>query len=157
MKSQSGNVRILRISTVAHSRRRVVLKRFLIHYGAEKGQFSAHRQSVCCQFQWGWIIMVQRSPNCTSPMQRSVSNKWSVYCSCERELVTFAANAMTVLLQFIESGALSSERFQNILERHALAGSWRKFDKQFLESCHLKSPRSSTVSKPIGPSWQHAR
>ena len=38
------------------------------------------------------------------------------------------------LLQFIESGALSAERFQNILERHALAGSWRKFEQQFLES-----------------------
>ncbi len=38
------------------------------------------------------------------------------------------------LLQFIESGALSSERFQNILERHTLAGSWRKFEQQFLES-----------------------
>ena len=38
------------------------------------------------------------------------------------------------LLQFIESGALSLERFQNILERHTLAGSWRKFEQQFLES-----------------------
>jgi len=38
------------------------------------------------------------------------------------------------LLQFIESGALSSERFQNILERHALAGSRRKFEQQFHES-----------------------
>jgi hypothetical protein len=39
-----------------------------------------------------------------------------------------------VELQFIESGALSAERFQNILERHALVGSWRKFEQQFLES-----------------------
>lgn len=31
------------------------------------------------------------------------------------------------LLQFIESGTLSSEQFENILERHALAGSWRQF------------------------------
>ena len=38
------------------------------------------------------------------------------------------------LLQFIESGTLSTERFQNILERHSLAGSWRKFEQQFLES-----------------------
>jgi hypothetical protein len=38
------------------------------------------------------------------------------------------------LLQFIEAGALSPERFQNILERHSLAGSWRKFEQQFLES-----------------------
>ena len=38
------------------------------------------------------------------------------------------------LLQFIDSGALSSERFQSILERHALSGSWRKFEQQFLES-----------------------
>lgn len=38
------------------------------------------------------------------------------------------------LLQFIESGALSPERFENILERHALAGNWRKFEQQFLES-----------------------
>ncbi len=37
------------------------------------------------------------------------------------------------LLQFIESGTLSTERFQNILERHSLAGSWRKFEQQFLE------------------------
>ena len=51
MKSQSGNVRILRISTVAHSRRRVVLKRVLIHDGAEKGQFSAHR-SRGSQVRW---------------------------------------------------------------------------------------------------------
>jgi hypothetical protein len=38
------------------------------------------------------------------------------------------------LLQFIDSGALSSERFQSILERHALAGSWMKFEQQFLDS-----------------------
>ena len=38
------------------------------------------------------------------------------------------------LLQFMEWGALSSERFQSILERHALAGSWRKFEQQFLDS-----------------------
>ena len=38
------------------------------------------------------------------------------------------------LLQFIESGTLSAERFQNILERHSLAASWRKFEQQFLES-----------------------
>jgi hypothetical protein len=38
------------------------------------------------------------------------------------------------LLQFIEAGALSTERSQNILERHALAGSWEKFEQQFIES-----------------------
>jgi hypothetical protein len=38
------------------------------------------------------------------------------------------------LLQFIDSGTLSADRFQNILERYALAGSWRKFKQQFLES-----------------------
>jgi hypothetical protein len=38
------------------------------------------------------------------------------------------------LLQLIESGTLSSERFQNILEGHVLAGSWRKFEQQFLDS-----------------------
>jgi hypothetical protein len=38
------------------------------------------------------------------------------------------------LLQFIESGTLSADRFQNILERHALAGSWKKFEQQFIES-----------------------
>ena len=49
-------------------------------------------------------------------------------------LQTGRAKDKARLLQFIESGALSSERFQSILERHALAGSWRKFGQQFLES-----------------------
>jgi hypothetical protein len=38
------------------------------------------------------------------------------------------------LLQFTESDTLSWVRFQSILERHALAGSWRKFEQHFLES-----------------------
>ena len=61
------------------------------------------------------------------------------------------------LLHFIESGTLSSERFQNIIKLHALVVSWRKFEQQFLESWPLKSPRSSRVNRPIGHSWQHAR
>ncbi len=38
------------------------------------------------------------------------------------------------LLQFIDSGTLSADRFQNILEWYSLAGSWREFKQQFLES-----------------------
>ena len=38
------------------------------------------------------------------------------------------------LLQFLESGTMSTDRFQNILKEHALAGSWRKFEQQFLET-----------------------
>jgi len=38
------------------------------------------------------------------------------------------------LLQFIESGVMSSEQFQNIVKRHALSGRWKKFEQQFLES-----------------------
>jgi hypothetical protein len=48
-------------------------------------------------------------------------------------LQTGRAKDKARLLQFIESGALSSERFQSILERHALDVSWRKFEQQFLE------------------------
>jgi hypothetical protein len=48
-------------------------------------------------------------------------------------LQTGRAKDKARLLQFIESGALSAERFQSILERHALDVSWRKFEQQFLE------------------------
>ncbi len=37
------------------------------------------------------------------------------------------------LLQFIESGVLDAERFQDIVERHGLAGAWARFCRQFLE------------------------
>jgi hypothetical protein len=37
------------------------------------------------------------------------------------------------LLQFLESGILDVERFQHVLERHALLKLWKKFEQQFLE------------------------
>ena len=37
------------------------------------------------------------------------------------------------LLQFLESGTLEVERFQQVLERHALLKVWKKFEQQFLE------------------------
>jgi hypothetical protein len=40
--------------------------------------------------------MVQRLPDYTSPIPWIVSNKWSIYCSCEIALATFAANEMTM-------------------------------------------------------------
>lgn len=36
------------------------------------------------------------------------------------------------LLQFIESGLLDAARFQDILNRHHLAGAWQTFERQFL-------------------------
>jgi hypothetical protein len=85
-------------------------------------------------------------------------------CGARRYVITLGDNVANGrpkdkarLLQFIESGALSSERFQRILERHALAGSWRKFEQQFLESWPLKSPRSSRVNRPTERSWRPAQ
>jgi hypothetical protein len=37
------------------------------------------------------------------------------------------------LLQFLESGTLDVERFQHVLDRHALLKLWKKFEQQFLE------------------------
>ena len=42
-QTQRVNVYFLKIITVSHFWRRVALKRLLIHDGAERGQFSAHR------------------------------------------------------------------------------------------------------------------
>jgi hypothetical protein len=36
------------------------------------------------------------------------------------------------LLQFVESGKLDSGQLQGILERHALAAAWKRFEQQFL-------------------------
>jgi hypothetical protein len=36
------------------------------------------------------------------------------------------------LLQFIESAALDTARFQDILSRHGLMAAWERFEKQFL-------------------------
>jgi hypothetical protein len=36
------------------------------------------------------------------------------------------------LLQFIENGALDAARFQDIVSRHGLVESWKKFERQFL-------------------------
>jgi hypothetical protein len=47
-------------------------------------------------------------------------------------LQTGRAKDKARLLQFIESGALDSGRFQDILTRHGLAEAWRKFERQFL-------------------------
>ena len=40
--------------------------------------------------------MVQRSGDYTSHFREMVSNKWSVYCSCERALAVIAAHEMTM-------------------------------------------------------------
>lgn len=36
------------------------------------------------------------------------------------------------LLQFVETGALDSERFHAIIARHDLVDAWKKFERQFL-------------------------
>jgi hypothetical protein len=40
--------------------------------------------------------MVQKSADYTSHVRLMVSNKWSVYCSCERALAIIAAHEMTM-------------------------------------------------------------
>ncbi len=47
-------------------------------------------------------------------------------------LQTGRAKDKARLLQFIESGALDVDRFQEILERHGLADAWDRFARQFL-------------------------
>lgn len=48
-------------------------------------------------------------------------------------LQTGRARDKARLLQFVESGKLDSKKFQAILDRHALAAAWKRFEKQFLE------------------------
>jgi hypothetical protein len=47
-------------------------------------------------------------------------------------LQTGRAKDKARLLQFVESGQLDAGTFQAILERHALAAAWQRFEKQFL-------------------------
>ncbi len=47
-------------------------------------------------------------------------------------LQTSRAKDKARLLQFIESGALDSARFQAIVARHGLQEVWQRFEKQFL-------------------------
>ena len=47
-------------------------------------------------------------------------------------LQTGRAKDKTRLLQFIESGALETKRFQAILTRHSLVDRWREFERNFL-------------------------
>lgn len=47
-------------------------------------------------------------------------------------LQTGRAKDKARLLQFVESGQLDAGTFQDILERHALAAAWQRFEKQFL-------------------------
>ena len=47
-------------------------------------------------------------------------------------LQTGRAKDKARLLQFVETGALDSERFQAIIVRHGLQQAWQRFEKQFL-------------------------
>jgi hypothetical protein len=47
-------------------------------------------------------------------------------------LQTDRAKDKARVLQFIESGALDTQKFQAILGRNNLAGHWKKFEQQFL-------------------------
>ena len=47
-------------------------------------------------------------------------------------LQTGRAKDKARVLQFIETGALDTARFQAILARHGLTGAWQRFEKQFL-------------------------
>ncbi|MDX2081832.1 MAG: hypothetical protein SFU53_13695 [Terrimicrobiaceae bacterium] len=47
-------------------------------------------------------------------------------------LQTGRAKDKARLLQFVESGKLSAERFQAIIKRHHLVAAWDKFETQFL-------------------------
>jgi len=47
-------------------------------------------------------------------------------------LQTGRAKDKARLLQFIEEGALDDTRFQEIIHRHALVETWRRFERQFL-------------------------
>ena len=48
-------------------------------------------------------------------------------------LQTGRAKDKARLLQFIESAALDTARFQAILARHGLVDAWQKFERQFLQ------------------------
>ena len=48
-------------------------------------------------------------------------------------LQTGRARDKARLLQFIETGALDTNKFQEIIKRHELAGKWQQFEQQFLE------------------------
>lgn len=48
-------------------------------------------------------------------------------------LQTGRAKDKARLLQFVESGMLNPARFQDIITRHDLTATWRKFEKQFLD------------------------
>jgi len=47
-------------------------------------------------------------------------------------LQTARAKDRTRLVQFIEEGALDTERFQQIIARHGLLDRWQQFERQFL-------------------------
>lgn len=47
-------------------------------------------------------------------------------------LQTGRAKDKSRLLQFIEAGALDAPCFQEIIFRHGLADSWKRFERQFL-------------------------
>ena len=47
-------------------------------------------------------------------------------------LQTGRAKDKARLLQFIETGALDTSRFQAIISRHGLLAAWKRFEKQFL-------------------------
>jgi hypothetical protein len=36
------------------------------------------------------------------------------------------------VLQFVEAGVISGDRFQSILSRHGLIETWKRFERQFL-------------------------
>ena len=48
-------------------------------------------------------------------------------------LQTGRAKDKARLLQFLETGALDSARFQNIVSRHGLLEAWKRFQTQFLD------------------------
>jgi hypothetical protein len=48
-------------------------------------------------------------------------------------LQTGRAKDKARLLQFVEAGALDTARFQSIIARHGLTGTWQQFEKQFLK------------------------
>jgi hypothetical protein len=49
-------------------------------------------------------------------------------------LQTGRAKDKARLLQFVEAGALDTARFQDVVTRHGLAATWRRFEQQFLEA-----------------------
>lgn len=47
-------------------------------------------------------------------------------------LQTGRAKDKARLLQFVESGALDTPRFEDIISRHGLMAAWKRFERQFL-------------------------